>query len=37
MCIKKKSFRDGNHQVDVQITDEAGNAISTERVEFFVN
>lgn len=38
-CKKRKSFRRGLHVLDIQITDEAGNAISidsTERVEFEV-
>jgi len=35
-CIKRVSFRSGHHELDVQITDEAGNAIGAERVEFDV-
>jgi len=35
MCEKKKSFKKGHHVVDIQVTDEAGNAIS-ERIEFDV-
>lgn len=35
-CIKRVSFRTGHHELDVQITDEAGNAIGTERVIFDV-
>ncbi len=34
-CVKRVSFRPGHHELDVQIMDEAGNAIST-RVEFDV-
>jgi len=36
VCEKKKSFRRGGHEVDIQIMDEAGNAVSTERLEFWV-
>lgn len=36
ICEKRKSFRRGFHSLDIQITDEAGNAISTPRVEFEV-
>ena len=36
ICEKKKSFRKGFHSLDIQITDEAGNAISTPKVEFEV-
>jgi len=36
ICEKKKSFRRGFHSLDIQITDEAGNAISTPKVEFTV-
>jgi len=35
MCIRKVSFRSGYHEVDVQIMDEAGNAIA-ERIVFDV-
>jgi len=35
ICETKKSFRGGNHIVDVQISDEAGNAIA-KRISFFV-
>ena len=35
ICKKKKSFRKGEHVVDIMISDEAGNAVS-ERVEFGV-
>ncbi|MAG01875.1 hypothetical protein CMI42_00920 [Candidatus Pacearchaeota archaeon] len=34
-CIKKVSFKTGLHEVDVQVMDEAGNAIS-RRIEFEV-
>ena len=34
-CIKRVSFKPGHHELDVQVTDEAGNAIST-RLEFDV-
>jgi len=34
-CEKKKNFRDGNHVVDIQVTDKAGNSIS-KRIEFEV-
>src|SRR3989344_3788287 len=37
ICEKRKSFKkDEYHSVDIQIVDEAGYAISTERLEFFV-
>lgn len=36
MCVKRKTFRIGHHVVDVQIIDEAGNAIA-ERIEFEVD
>jgi len=36
ICEVRKSFRKGNHELDIKIMDEAGNAISTERVEFEV-
>jgi len=37
ICERKKSFKkEEYHSVDIQIVDEAGNAISTERLEFFV-
>ena len=36
-CETKKSFRKGEHVVDVQISDEAGNVISAGRLEFEVN
>jgi len=35
-CEVKKSFVRGEHEVDVQIMDEAGNAISTEKLIFEV-
>ncbi len=35
ICETKKSFRSGNHIVDIQITDQAGNAIA-KRISFFV-
>jgi len=35
-CIKRVSFRAGHHELDVQITDDAGNAIGTQRIEFDV-
>jgi len=35
-CEKKKSFKRGLHEVDVQVVDEAGNAVSTERISFGV-
>ncbi|OGJ21893.1 hypothetical protein A3K73_06765 [Candidatus Pacearchaeota archaeon RBG_13_36_9] len=35
ICQTKKSFRNGNHIVDIQISDEAGNAIA-ERISFLV-
>ena len=35
-CIKRVSFRPGHHELDVQITDDAGNAVSTERIVFDV-
>jgi len=35
-CIKRVSFRAGHHTLDVQITDDAGNAVSTERIIFDV-
>lgn len=35
-CVVKKTFRSGFHSVDIQIMDEAGNAVSTDRVEFNV-
>jgi|TARA_Y100000034_G_C6888865_1_gene408572 hypothetical protein len=34
-CIKRVSFRPGHHEIDVQVTDEAGNSIS-KRIEFDV-
>ena len=33
MCIRKKSFRKGLHNIDFQVTDKAGNAVG-EHVEF---
>ena len=36
ICEAKKAFRRGHHMLDIQITDKAGNAVSTERVEFDV-
>jgi len=36
VCEKRKSFRKGDHVVDIKIIDEAGNDISTERIEFTV-
>lgn len=36
ICEKKKSFNRGFHVLDLQITDEAGNAIS-ERIEFNID
>ena len=36
ICEKKVSFRKGFHSLDIQVTDEAGNAISTSKVEFTV-
>lgn len=35
-CIKRVSFRTGHHTLDVQIVDDAGNAVSTERIVFDV-
>ncbi len=35
ICETKKSFREGNHVIDVQISDEAGNAIA-KRISFLV-
>lgn len=37
ICEKKLSFRKGHHIIDIQITDDAGNAISTPRIEFDVS
>ncbi len=34
-CIKRVSFKPGHHELDVQVTDEAGNSIS-KRLEFDV-
>lgn len=35
-CDKKKTFRSGSHSLDIQVLDEAGNAVGTH-VEFIVN
>ena len=35
-CEKKVRFKKGEHRVDIQITDEAGNAVSASRIEFEV-
>ena len=36
-CQKKVRFKKGAHRVDIQITDEAGNAVSAGRIEFDVD
>jgi hypothetical protein len=36
ICSKKVSFKDGNHEIDLQIFDEAGNSIGTS-VSFFTD